>query len=396
MLVLDVFFAYLPFWTLLALGGALFYWGLRSPLGDFVFQRYLLALATLFLVSIVIFVIMEAVPGDCATRMIAYKNTQGEVITEANIQAERELRGISGPMHERWFNWITGLVLEGDLGFSCVTRSPVAQMLDNRYFISLAICAAGLLFAYSLAIPFGVASAVILTQPWFDRDDRRSPIARVSRSFGLLAGKLFEVFLRLISYLGLALPNFLVALGIIVLYIQLGFDPPIGLQSEQFQDAPWFLETGGLNGPKIWDFLGHVWLPIFTLGWAATALQLQTVRALVVDEANKLYVTAARARGQSGAALWTNYPVRHSIGPMVNSVGFDFNRIFNDLPIVASILLLTDAGGLLLEALAFTNDQETAASILFLVTLTIVALNFLTDVALALLDPRVRQSVVRA
>ena len=134
---------------------------------------------------------------------------------------------------------------------------------------------------------------------------------------------------------------------------------------------------------------------MFTLGWSATALQLQTVHALTIDEANKLYVTAARARGQAGASLWMRYPVRHSIGPLVNSVGFDFNRIFNDLPIVASIILLTDAGQLLLTALAFTNDQELASSILFLITLTIVVVNFLSDVLLALFDPRIQRSVLK-
>ena len=164
--------------------------------------------------------------------------------------------------------------------------------------------------------------------------------------------------------------------------------------SEEFRDQAWWLEDG-FNTTKFGDFLWHFWLLVFTLGWPATALQLQTVRALTIDEANKLCVTAARARGQARASLWIRYPVRHSIGPLVNSVGFDFNRIFNDLPIVASIILLIDAGQLLLTALAFTNDQELASSILFLITITIVVVNFLSDVLLALFDPRIQRSVLK-
>lgn len=132
------------------------------------------------------------------------------------------------------------------------------------------------------------------------------------------------------------------------------------------------------------------------IGWAATALQLQTVRALVVDESNKLYVEAARARGIDGFSLWARYPVRHSISPLFNSVGFDFQRIFNDLPIVAVVIGLTDAAALLIEALAMTNDQELAAGILFLVALAVISMNFITDVVLAIVDPRVRNSVMHS
>ena len=382
------------FWSLLILGLFLFRQAQRSLVGQFLFERFLLALFTLLLVSIVIFAVMEAVPGDCATRMIAYKNTQGTVITDADIQAERKLRGLDGAVYERWGKWVYGLVTEGDLGFSCEKRAPVQQVLGNRFLISLAVCGLGLLFAYSLALPLGVISAIIMTQPLVDHDPQHSAGEKFGRSLGLVTSKIFEALLRIVSYLGLALPNFLIALGIIVFYIQLDLDAPIGLFSEEFRDQAWWLDDG-FNTAKFGDFLWHFWLPVFTLGWSATALQLQTVRALTIDEANKLYVTAARARGQAGASLWMRYPVRHSIGPLVNSVGFDFNRIFNDLPIVASIILLTDAGQLLLTALAFTNDQELASSILFLITLTIVVVNFLSDVLLALFDPRIQRSVLK-
>jgi peptide/nickel transport system permease protein len=205
--------------------------------------------------------------------------------------------------------------------------------------------------------------------------------------------KILDLFLRIVSYLGLALPNFLLALTIILLYVFSGKPMPTGLFSDEWVNVPWF-GVGGFAMGKLYDFLGHIWLPIFVIGWSATALQLQTVRALVVDESNKLYVDAARARGVDGVSLWAGYPVRHSISPLFNSVGFDFQRVFNDLPIVAIVIGLTDSAALLIEALSMTNDQELAAGILFLVALVVVSMNFMTDIVLAAVDPRVRKSVL--
>ena len=158
--------------------------------------------------------------------------------------------------------------------------------------------------------------------------------------------------------------------------------------SPEYKNADW-------SWAKLLDLLSHIWLPIFILGWSATAFALQTVRALMSDELGKLYVTAAAARGVTGRRLLWRYPARHALGPIVNSVGFDLNRIFNELPIVAVILTLTDAGSLLLDALARSNDQQLAGAIIFLLTATIVALNFVTDILLAVLDPRVRKSILK-
>ncbi|HHB83895.1 MAG TPA: ABC transporter permease subunit, partial [Devosia sp.] len=139
----------------------------------------------------------------------------------------------------------------------------------------------------------------------------------------------------------------------------------------------------------------HAWLPIFILGWSATAFAIQTVRALMSDEVGKLYVTAAEARGVSGGKLLWRYPAKHALTPIVNSLGFDLNRIFNELPVVALILTLTEAGSLLIDALAKSNDQQMAGAIIFLLTASIVTINFLTDILLAIMDPRVRRSIIK-
>ena len=160
-----------------------------------------------------------------------------------------------------------------------------------------------------------------------------------------------------------------------------------GLFSQEYENQPW-------STAKVMDFLSRAWLPIFVLGWNATAFALQTVRALMLDENDKLYVMAARARGISGMKLLWRYPAKHSLGPVINSIGFDLNRIFSALPIVALILILTEAGALLIEALARSNDQQLAGAIIFLLTATIVFVNFVTVVLLAIMDPRIRKGVM--
>ena len=327
----------------------------------FVAIRAVMAMVTLVIVSLIVFSLMELVPGDCAERYLAFKNTQGSTISLADIENERARLGLDRPFLERWGSWIVG-AFQGEFGDSCILRVNIAQLLGDKFLLSLAICVAALALAYAIAIPVGIIAAA-------------SNNALLNNS------------LRIVSYLGLAMPNFLLAL-MIMLFSTVYFGETLtGLFSPEFRDAPW-------SWDKVVDLLKHAWLPIFILGWSATAFALQTVRALMSDEIGKLYVTAAAARGVHGRRLLWNYPARHALGPIVNSLGFDLNRIFNELPIVALILTLTDAGALLIESLARSNDQQLAGAIIFLLTASIVALNFFTDVLLAVLDPRVRKSIV--
>ncbi len=327
----------------------------------FVVVRAVLAIFTLVLVSFIVFSLMELVPGDCAERYLAFKNSQGAVISAADIQAERVRLGLDQPYIQRWGSWIIN-AFQGEYGDSCILRLNINQLLGEKFWLSLGLCLSALILAYMIAIPVGILAAT-------------SKNAILNNS------------LRLVSYLGLALPNFLLALMIMLFSTVMFGDSLTGLFSKEFRDAAWSYE-------RVKDFLGHVWLPIFILGWSATAFAIQTVRALMSDEIGKLYVTAAAARGVSGRRLLMRYPARHALSPIINSLGFDLNRIFNELPIVALILTLTEAGSLLIEALARSNDQQLAGAIIFLLTASIVSINFITDIILALTDPRVRRSIV--
>ena len=324
--------------------------------------RAMFAMLTLVIVSLIVFSLMELVPGDCAERYLAFKNTQGSGISVEDIENERRRLGLDKPFLQRWAFWIVD-AFRGEFGDSCILRVDIAQLLGTKFWLSLGVCLCSLALAYAIAIPVGIISAA-------------SNNAFMNNS------------LKFISYLGLAMPNFLLAL-MIMLFSTIYFgDTLTGLFSKEYRDAPWSFD-------KFLDLLKHAWLPIFILGWSATAFALQTVRALMSDEIGKLYVTAASARGVSGRRLLWRYPARHALGPIVNSLGFDLNRVFNELPIVALILTLTDAGALLIEALARSNDQQLAGAIIFLLTASIVALNFFTDLLLSVLDPRIRKSIIR-
>ena len=328
----------------------------------FVLFRAVMAVLTLVIVSLIVFTLMEMVPGDCAERYLAFKNTQGSAISVEDIQAERVRLGLDKPFATRWVTWIVN-AFQGEFGESCILRLNISRLLGEKFWISLGICITSLILAYLIALPVGIISAT-------------SNNAVLNNS------------LRLVSYLGLALPNFLLALMIMLFSTLVFHNSLTGLFSKEFRDLAWSYD-------RVIDFLQHVWLPILILGWSATAFAIQTVRALMSDEIGKLYVTAAEARGVSGLRLLWHYPARHALGPIVNSLGFDLNRIFNELPVVALILTLTEAGSLLIEALARSNDQQLAGAIIFLLTGSIVVLNFLTDVLLAATDPRIRHSILR-
>ena len=324
--------------------------------------RAALSVVTLVIVSFIVFSMMELVPGNCAERYIAFKNTQGQNITVEDIRAEERRLGLDRPFMVRAFSWMGNVFFKGEFGDSCILRLNINYLLSDKVWISLGISLAALFFSYLVAIPIGIYSAV-----------SRTPIANNS--------------VRFISYLGLALPSFLLALMIMLTTTVLFGESMSGLFSKEYRDAAW-------SYAKFMDFMSRAWLPVFILGWAATAFALQTVRALMLDEISKLYVTAALARGISGSKLLWRYPAKHSLGPVINSLGFDLNRIFNDLPVVALIMTLTEMGALLIDALAFSNDQQLAGAILVVLTATIVLMNFVTDIILALMDPRVRQGLI--
>lgn len=326
----------------------------------FIAERFVGMLITLALVSVMVFVIMELPPGDYADRYAFRKfSGTGINVTEADIEAIRADLGLNVSAVERYFNWIGGIVLRGDFGQAFAFETSVAKVIGDKVWITAGLVLMTLVITYAVAIPVGIYAAV-------------------------KRGSVGDYSLTIVSYLGLALPNFLLAL-VMLYFANAWFGADIGgLFSPEYERAPW-------SFAKVLDLIGHLWLPAIVLAWSAIAIQLQTVRATMSDELNKLSVVAARARGVPERTLLVKYPARLAINPVVSTIGFDVNRIFSELPIVAAVLGLTELGGLLLRAY-LDLDMYVAGAILLLLTVVIVVMNFVSDILLAVLDPRIRLS----
>lgn len=324
----------------------------------FLIQRTVGLVVTMFLVSIMVFVIMELPPGDFAESYAFRKFSGGGTrITETDLQNIRAEFGLDRPPVERYITWIQGIVTRFDFGEAFAYQAPVTQVIGRKVYITLGILFGTLAVTYLLAIPIGMYAAA-----------RRNSVEDYS--------------LTVFSYLGLAAPNFLVAL--ILLYIGATvFDTSVGgLFSPEYEDAAW-------SWAKMMDMLRHLLPAAVVLAWSATAFQLQTVRATMLDEMNKLSVTAARARGLPEWKVLLKYPARLALNPVISTVGFDVNRIFSELPIVVTVLLIPELGQLLLSSY-IALDMYVAGAILLMLTFIIVFMNFLSDIALAYLDPRAR------
>ncbi|WP_246594330.1 ABC transporter permease [Mameliella sediminis] len=324
----------------------------------FTLERLVGMAITMLLVSMMVFIIMEIPPGDYADRYAFRKYSgTGVNVTDADVQAIREDLGLDKPMVLRYVDWIGGIVLRGDFGQAFAFETSVVKVIGDKVWLTTGILFATLILTYLISIPIGIYAAV-----------RR--------------GSMVDYGLTIFSYLGLALPNFLLAL-VMLYFANRWFGSDIGgLFSAEYRDAPWSLA-------RLWDMLKHLWLPAVVLAWSAVAYQIQTVRATMSDELNKLSVTAARARGVPEGRLLIKYPARLAVNPIVSTIGFDVNRIFSELPIVAVVLGLTELGELLLKAY-LDLDMNVAGAILLLLTFAIVFMNFLSDLLLAWLDPRIK------
>lgn len=329
-----------------------------SEFWRFLLGRLLIAILTLLAVSFMIYGLIELMPGDYAERELFRKYSgTGVTITQVEIDQVRANLGLDRSFLVRYGEWLWNVVTRFDFGPAFRVETSVNSLIQAKFLYTFVLVVGAMLFSYLIAIPAGIWVA--------------------TRKSGLADGAV-----TLLSYLGLALPNFAIALILLMVNAFVFKLDVTGLISQAYRDQPWSMA-------KFLDFLGHAYIPLLVLGWSTTAFQLQTMRGLMKDELGKLYVTAAKARGMSGWPMLLKYPARQAVMPIVSTIGFDFSRSFNELPIVASILVLGELGQELL--LAFLDaDQNTAAGILVCVTSIIVITNLLSDLLIGVLDPRVR------
>src|SRR5476649_2668501 len=322
----------------------------------YMLQRLALLPLLMVIYSFVIFVIIQAPPGDFLTAYVATLASSGSSISADQIAAMRAQYGLDQPFYIQYLLWVQHL-MHGDFGLSLEYQRPNAELIGDVLGLTLALALFSFVLTLALAVPAVIYSA---THP---------------RSIG-------DHILTVINYVGVATPNFMLAL--ILMWVAFAyFDISVtGLYSPEFVDAPWSLA-------RVWDLLGHIWLPALVLGIAGTARLSRIMRANLLDELNKPYVVTARAKGMKEWRLVLRYPVRLALNPLVSTIGWYLPLLFSGSLIIATVMNLPNIGPLLLRSL-INQDMYLAGGILLIYSFLTVVGTLLSDVALALIDPRIR------
>ena len=322
----------------------------------YLIRRILTMIPTLLIVSVLVFVIIQLPPGDYLESYIAELQSQGESVNEEKIQYLRKEYGLDKSMPEQYFTWVTGM-LRGDFGYSFEYELPVSEVIGDKMVLTVLISIVTILFTWIIAFPIGIYSATH-QYSWGD--------------YGL----------SFLGFIGLATPNFLLAL--IMLYLaNVYFGTSIGgLMAPEYIDAPW-------SWAKVKDVLAHLWIPVVVIGTSGTAGMIRRLRANLLDELQKQYVTTARAKGLPPGKLMRKYPLRIAMNFFVADVGNLLPQVISGAEIVAVVMSLPTTGPMLLAALQSQDMYLAGTFLMFLAVLTVVGV-LVSDLALAALDPRVR------
>ena len=323
----------------------------------FVINRFVYMILTLAAVLMVAFVLIQLPPGDFADSYANKRQQAGAPIKVEELDEIRRRLGIDKPWYIQYGKWISNMVLEGDMGYSWEWRRPVSDLIAERLPLTLLLAFSTLILMYGLAIPIGIYSAV--------------------RQYSAT-----DHIFSTVGYVGLAIPNFLLAL--ILMYLgQQWFGQSVGgLFSPEYQDAPW-------SWPRVVNLAEHLWVPVVVLGTAGTAYLIRTIRASTLDELDKMYVMAARAGGLSPIRLLLKYPVRMALNPIVATLGWRLTYVISGAPIVGVVMSLPDTGPLFLHALLNQDMYLAGGMVLIYCAFTIIG-TFISDLLLVLLDPRIR------
>jgi peptide/nickel transport system permease protein len=319
-------------------------------------RRLLTMMLTLLVISALVFMIIQLPPGDYLSSYIAELQAQGEMVPREKIEFLRTQYGLDRPMIEQYFVWVAGLI-QGDPGYSFEFNRPVSEVVGDRVFLSIILIFATIVFIYIVAFPIGIYSATH-QYSWADHG------------------------LTFLGFLGLATPNFLLAL--ILMYLaNVWFGTSIGtLMDPQYVDQPW---TVG----KALSVLEHLWVPVVVIGTSGTAGMIRRLRANLLDELQKQYVTTGRAKGLPPGRLLVKYPLRMALNPFIADIGNLLPQIVSGSVIVSAVMSLQTTGPMLLSALQSQDMYLAGSFLMFLAVLTVAGM-FVSDILLAVLDPRIR------
>ncbi len=333
-----------------------------------ILKRLLWMVPTLFFVSILTFIIIQAPPGDYLTSYISALQETGDTVSSEQAEALRAKYDLDQPAYKQYWYWMFGRkdvdgkwvkkgVIRGDYGMSFEWNKPVKKLIGERIILTVTLSVLTLLVTWAIAIPVGIYSAM-----------RQYSIG--------------DYIFTTITFLGVATPNFLLAL--ILLYISYTFFgiSPGGLFSAKYLSAPWSIG-------RFFDLVNHLWAPILIVGMANAASTIRVMRGNLLDELQKPYVKAAVARGLPFWRVVWRYPVRMAINPIISTVGWVLPGIISGAAVTEMVLGLPSTGPLLLQSL-MNQDMYLAGTLIMMMSVLTVIGTLISDILLYILDPRIR------
>jgi len=322
----------------------------------YIAHRILIMIPTLIGISLITFIIIQLPPGDFLTTMIAECEAQGESSCADQIEIYRQEYGLDKPAWQQYLIWM-GDLLQGDMGVSFEYGKPVNEVIGESLWLTIIVAGSTIIFTWVVSFPIGVYSATH-QYSWGDHG------------------------LTLIGFLGLATPNFLLALVLLFL-ANVWFGTSVGgLMDPQYLDQPW-------SWGKFVSVLEHLWIPVVVIGTSGTAGLIRRLRANLLDELQKQYVVTARAKGLPPGKALVKYPLRMALNPFIADIGNLLPQVISGAVIVSVVLSLPTTGPILLRALQ-TQDMFLAGSFLMCLALLTVIGVLISDLLLAVLDPRIR------
>ena len=322
----------------------------------YILYRIMAMIPTLLIASIVIFTIIELPPGDFFESYISELQAAGESVDPKRIEYLREEYGFDRPVYERYFIWVTGM-MQGDFGYSFEHERPVTEVVGSKIYLTILVSFVTIIVTWVIAFPIGIYSATH-QYSWGD--------------YGL----------TFVGLLGLATPNFLLAL--VMMYLaNVWFGTTIGH----------LMDLKYLNEPMSWDkaksMVEHMVIPVIVIGTSGTAAMIRRLRANLLDELEKQYVVTAKAKGVPPFKALVKYPLRMALNFFVADIGSLLPAIISGAEIVAIVLSLETTGPLLIAALQSQDMYLAGSFLMFLATLTVFGV-LISDIALGFLDPRIR------
>jgi peptide/nickel transport system permease protein len=324
---------------------------------SYIIRRLGYAAIMVVLVSFVSFAIIKLPPGDFLTQKLAQLQARGDRSAETQIAEYRAKYGLDRPFMVQYTTWAVNF-LRGDFGESFEYERPVADLLGQRLVMTIILSLATLIITWMLAIPLGVYSAI------------------KQYSLG-------DQIITTISFIGLGMPGFLLALLILFLAIIVFNQDVLGLFSKDFIDAPW-------SFGKVIDLLKHLWIPALISAVTGTGGLIRIMRGNLLETLGQPFVEAARARGLKNNQVIWKHAVRIAINPLIVILGSEaLPGIIGGGALVSIVLNLPTIGPLFVDSLRKLDMFMAGTCIVFFTILLLIG-NLLSDLLLAWVDPRIR------